>query len=199
MHDTSHPLIILYEETGRENFPLVLFVGREPNNNAPYDDYVGPYDFYETPHCGFWNVAYKIVAESQNMTVGELKELCFNNRSSILAFTNITPIPILHRVKSKDTIRKEISREESREHIEKIFSKDIIIKRVELIVLSGLDRKEFSEPLEFFVKMCEFHKKHFIQLPFFFPLNYPQIREKIIEEDINKIKTIYSRWFDQVA
>jgi len=45
VHEENHPLIILYQETVKMNFPLILFVGREPNNKVPYINEAGLYDF----------------------------------------------------------------------------------------------------------------------------------------------------------
>jgi hypothetical protein len=122
-------------------FPLILVVGREPNNHLPFCDYVGTYDFRLAPHCSFWNIAYKIVADTQNTTVRELKDTCYIKNSSILAFTDLSPKPIPNQVKNKRIEREEAS-DKAFEHIGKIFSKDMI-SRVEFVILSGVEKLEF--------------------------------------------------------
>ena len=41
----THPLFLAFGQTTEKDFPIVLVVGREPNNNSISDKTVGQYDF----------------------------------------------------------------------------------------------------------------------------------------------------------
>lgn len=194
MYDNSHPLIVVYDNTQKANFPLILVVGREPNNNVPIDDSVGNYDFEEPSRCNFWNTAYKVVADTNGISVRELKYSCKKNKSSILAFTDLSPRPIKIREKNKDKQRSQISKEEYEQHILKIFSKIEIINRIRLIVLSGVDKTEFSYVLNIFKIQCQKYQKLFLEIPFLYSGNYPKIRKKISENHKKAIRKVYSQW-----
>lgn len=196
MHDNSHPLIVVYDNTQKTNFPLILVVGREPNNNVPFDDSVGNYDFEGKPRCkcNFWNTAYKVVADTNGINVRELKDYCKINKSSILAFTDLSPRPIKMREKNKDKQRSQILDKEYEQHILKIFSKSEIISRIRLIILSGVDKPEFSYALKTFKTVCRKYQKLFLEIPFLYSGNYPKIRKEISENHKKAIRTIYSQW-----
>ena len=197
MHDNSHPLIVVYGNTQKEDFPLILVVGREPNNNVPFDDSVGNYDFEKAPRCNFWNTAYKVVADTNGINVRELKDSCKKNKSSILAFTDLSPRPLLIRVKNKEKQRSQISKKEFDNHILKIFSKNEIINRVGIIILSGVKNKpEFIDALNIFKKQCGKYQKSFLEIPFLYSGNYREIKSIITESQKNTIMKIYRRWKD---
>ena len=136
-HSNGHPIIVVYGETSKKRFPLILVIGREPNNDVNIINKVGLYDFEKSPYCGFWNTSYKIIGEINHFSIREYKHKCKAKKSSIICISNCMPKPILNEVKDKDRIRKKISQEEIREHIDSIFSKDLI-KRVKLIILAGV-------------------------------------------------------------
>ena len=107
LHDTTHPLIIYYKETANKIFPLIMFIGREPNNINPYEDTIGGYDFDEAPRCSFWNIGYKIVGNINGFAVSDLKNKCRSKKSSPIIFSDSLPSPIPMRIKNKSKIRRK--------------------------------------------------------------------------------------------
>jgi hypothetical protein len=151
--DNVHPLIALYGETLQKNFPLIMFVGREPNDDARCMAEVGSYDFDVAPRCAFWNMAYKILADfgaPGKMALSDLKDMCRQRKSSPVAFTDISPKPIPHKVLNKAEIRSAIPWPEKQAHLENI-SKDFL-KRVSLFFLTGLEGNEFIESKNYFAE-----------------------------------------------
>jgi hypothetical protein len=197
MHRHEHPLICLYgRETEYQRFPLVMFVGREPNNDVSIIDKVGKYDFDEAPRCGFWNMAYKIIAEfgpKEAVPARYLKDICRQQMSSPVAFTDLSPQPILQYEKNKQRERLAIPWCERKGHIDRIFCKSVIA-RVELFVLAGLDGKEFENSKKYFVKKCA--GQHVVEVPFLYPANYPRIREAFNKENAVRehARHVYQVW-----
>ena len=60
----THPLFLTFGQTTEKDFPIVLVVGREPNNNSISDKTVGQYDFIKYSKCAFWNIAFKVLGAS---------------------------------------------------------------------------------------------------------------------------------------
>ena len=191
----KHPAILLFGDSKSLDFPLIMCVGREPNDQGFYGDSVGTYDknLVMPPRVGFWNTAFKVVADVEGTTVKQLKETCRSYRSSILAFADVSPKPILSRIAAKGDIRSSVTRQEKEKHIKSIFSKPLI-ERVRIFLLSGIAGPQFSEARSLFVSECEARKKAFYDLPFFFPSNYPRIRESLTPELRNVIHGAYTSW-----
>ena len=190
-HTKTHPLIVLYEETENKDFPLILIIGREPNNKVPFEDVVGKYDFKKSPHCAFWNMAYKLIGESNNLSTKRLKEICNMKRSSIICFTDSLPITIISKERNKKQIRRSLDSQIVKEHIDKIFSKRII-KRVKLILLSGLNHKEFENSVRRIKEYCFKNSIEYYEIPFLYPSNYKNITLDNNKKDL--IRKIFNNW-----
>ncbi|VVB84017.1 Uncharacterised protein [uncultured archaeon] len=158
MHDNSHPLICVYKNTEKENFPLILIIGREANNPNRVENKVDLYDFEGINYGGkkasstaFWNISYKFIGEINKMKGKELKKICKKKGSSIIIYADSMPKSIPNKKNNKKEIRQENLEEEINEHIENIFSKEII-KRVKIAILSGVDKEEFNLPFNLIKK-----------------------------------------------
>lgn len=197
LHDKEHPLICLYKDTIKKNFPIILIFGREPNNEVPFYNEIGLYDFDEKPKTGFWNISYKLVGDLHNLSVKELKDKCKSKESSILAYTDCSPCPIPSNISNyrKKKIRQNIPTNEIENHIEDIFSKEII-NRVKLIILSGVSGEDFRKSVDLIKNKCEERKIKSTEVLFFHGNNYPKIYQKIKSDNDAKsiIKEIFNKW-----
>ena len=193
MKKEKHPIICTYKTTNNCNFPLVMIIGRESNNNIGYGHSVGHYDFCQFSSGGFWNSSYSFIAKSAEINNMEFKKLCTKNKSSPIIFTNVSSVPIPNEIQSKAIIRKKISREIAEKHIDIIFSKKII-KRVKFAIVSGAQKKEFSDSANYFIKQLRKRKIEFVEVPFFFGRNYKKIKKAVSKSQRNKIETIVNTW-----
>lgn len=191
LHDKYHPLITGYKKTLERSFPLILVIGREPNSNVQFIDKVGLYDFDEAPRCAFWNMAYKLVAELDNMTVRQFKQICRLHNSSPIIFSDALCLPIKSEIRNKTKIRGELSHKDIGQHINNIFAKSILT-RVKLILLSGLNRKEFQYSNAKFVRICSENNFQFQEIPFLYPTNYKKIH--LTENTKGTIIQIVKTW-----
>jgi hypothetical protein len=139
----THPIMLYYKETKDLDFPLILFVGREPNGDVEIKNIIGEHNFDDYPNCAFWNTSYGVVANVLGVSTSEIKELFRKRKSSCIVFSDSLPCTILNKVKDKFSIREKILEENIINHINDIFSLEIS-KRIKLIVLSGLQDKGFQ-------------------------------------------------------
>ena len=190
-HKHFHPLIVEYENTLKSQFPLILVFGREPNNNIPYKNLVGKYDFDKDSHSAFWNMSYKFIGKQNNLSTSQLKEECRERKSSIICITNCMPKPILNKIKNKNSKRRDISPEEIKKHIQNIFSKPII-KRVKIIVLSGVNKKIFFPATNLIKKLSNKKNIRIIEVPYF-ASRLPQ-KMKLNKRNKSQIVKIYKNW-----
>lgn len=196
MHNT-HPLITYYKQTNDKNFPLILFVGREPNDNSKYSDLIGEYNFVKNSHSSMWNKSYGLIAKLNSpLKITELKEKCKSKKSSPIIFTNLSPTPVPNNKSpnKKQTIRQNIKPEQFTSHFNQILSKKII-NRVELIIIS-VECNELSKAENYFKKLCKKHKKECLSIPYLAnPTNsYKKICKSFKKKQINLIKKIFNKW-----
>ena len=190
-HKKGHPIIVSYKKTQSKKFNLILVIGREPNNNVKIINKVGQYDFDKSPFCAFWNISYKLIGSIINLSVKEIKEKCRQKKSSVILFADALPKPILNKIHSKNKIRRISYMEEIEDHINKIFEKSII-KRVKLILLSGLGDSVFKHSKEQIKLFAKKRQIKISEVPFFYPSNFKKII--LDKEDEEKIKQIYFSW-----
>ncbi|MEK6898302.1 MAG: hypothetical protein AABX28_03020 [Nanoarchaeota archaeon] len=173
-HQEGYPIIVIYKKSIERDYPLILIIGREPNNFQNFIGKVGDYDFDLSPRCAFWNMAYKIIGKEVNLSAKDLKKLSREKSSSIICFSDCLPKPIPNKEKSKDTIRREIKEEDIVNHITNIFNKDIL-KRVNLIIISGVDKKPFEKSVSLIKEECYKLNILLIEIPFLAPNNSSKI------------------------
>ncbi|NCC36255.1 MAG: hypothetical protein EOM24_30230, partial [Chloroflexia bacterium] len=119
----SHPTLSVFGTTVLSTFPLILVVGREPNNNLPIAPGIGPYDFRLAPRCGFWNISYSAVARTLDMSTRQLKALCVERCGSPIVYADALPISLPDHVTNKDKYRRKVIEDRPRleAHIRAIF------------------------------------------------------------------------------
>jgi hypothetical protein len=140
---TKHPIISVYgRNTLQKDFPLILVVGREPNDDLPMGNAVGYYKFKKP--VPFWDLAYSLISESIGKRGMELKSLCKERRSSPIAFADISSKPVLSGDKRKQRIRGTLASPDYEKHLQKVASKPIF-QRVHLVIFSGLDYPIWAE------------------------------------------------------
>ena len=195
-HSVRHPLIVTYKATKDENFPLILLIGREPNNKTKMGADVGYYNFdynKNTRRCAFWNMAYKLVGKQERLSVADFKNKCRRKRSSVICFTDSLPITIKSHVKSKKKLRQQISYEQKKTHVHRIFSNQIM-KRVKIVFLSGLQLEEFSDCVKLIHTACYKLKIPIQEIQFLFPTNYKKI--SLNNSSISSINYVLKKWND---
>ena len=124
----AHPLISLYSQNNRHEqssitakHPLILIVGREPNNTGCFESVAGPYDFDWATQCAFWNESYAVVSKVAGMHDGQqLKNRCRSNNLSPIAFTDISPVLIDNHDPKKHEKRKAITESQISKHIDDV-------------------------------------------------------------------------------
>ncbi len=133
----SHPILSVFGDTERLSFPIILIIGREPNDNVEMGHTIGRYEF-GSGGVPFWDIPYSIIAEYLGLKGRELKSLCQHHNSSPIAFADISVKPICSNDKDKLSKRNEIQTEDFVNHLVEIESLPFF-KRVELVVFAGLD------------------------------------------------------------
>jgi hypothetical protein len=193
----SHSAILAYKNTSQEKFPLILVIGREPNNATTSNNSVGCYDFNEFKKCAFWNCAFGLMANYNNITTGEIKQAFINSMASPIIFSDASPIGIINKVTSKFEFRKNLTKEQYSHQIDSIISSPIF-SRVKLILLSGLDNVCYNYFNEELLKHATTKNTKCIQIPFLFGNNMPKIRQMVTTDIANEIVSIYRTFIEAV-
>ena len=136
----GHPCILTYGKTADTDIPLVLVVGREPNEDIPATPDCGEYKFRAAPYCGLWNVAFGLLG-SQGIPVRStagMKDQAEVANACPLIFADALPLTLRHSAKNKAALRAAISDEAIEAHVNAVFSHRHLISRVRVVILSGL-------------------------------------------------------------
>src|SRR3989344_6253420 len=96
----THHLILYYGNTLSKDSPLILIVGREPNNTVPFDNKVGTYDLAKKNGGWYWKRIHYYLENASDKKY--FREACIYKGDSPLIFTYISPIPLKHHKKSKN-------------------------------------------------------------------------------------------------
>ena len=174
-------------------YPLILIVGREPNCDQPICNTVGIYDFRKSSRCGFWNASYALAARVVNLTTGQLKQRCIQLNGSPLLYADAMPQGLLNSVPNKRLQRENIEEEAIRIHIANIFRKPIL-RRVVLVILSGLRGCVFALPKTLIADRCKKLGIQCTDLPFFCNQNAPQISQELDRESRTLLSDVVSRF-----
>lgn len=206
MGKKTHPIISVYGDTNSKQFPIILIVGREPNAEAEFINEIGEYDFDKAPRCGFWNTSYGVIGEiiNEKLNCKKLKDECRKKGNSFIAYTDLSPEPIINAVPGnlKNKKRKDINLDQYEKHISNIFLHEDIIDRADLIIFSGLGNNNVQlKAVELFKNKLISKNKVFLEVPFFVGNNKRNIKE-IIDKEHNKekdiIRNIYKQWENNV-
>lgn len=190
-----HPCLILYGATDQRSFPLVLMVGREPNESIPASTASGPYDFDGSPRCAFWNVSYGFAGHLSQppLKTAELKRLCRATGASPLVYADALPISIKNAVRDKGSYRGLVPIDEIERHVRAVFSHEGIIDRVKLVLLSGLG-PAFAPSVNAYRRECEARQIRCEAVPFFYPTNTPRIRDSLGEDATAELRRVMSHF-----
>lgn len=184
----EHPIMSVYgRNTLQADFPLILVVGREPNDDLPMGDAVGYHEFKQA--VPFWDLTYTLVAESIGRKGMELKGICKVLQSSPIAFTDISSKPVLSGDKRKQRTRETLTSHDYVEHLQSVASKPVF-ERVQLVIFSGLTypewaRAKYGEALE---QIESEWKKEYVEVPFFYGQNM-----RAIKADFSKKSAVAKR------
>jgi len=173
----SHACLISYGSTHETDIPLVLVVGREPNGSSPVTPDWGTYDFRKSPNCAFWNVAYGVLgsAGAPPLNTGAIKRLAVEKDASPIVIADAMPQSIDNAVRNKARQRDAISDAAIETHVDNIFAHQDLIRRVRVVLLSGLDAR-FERSARIFEAKCAELGIPIQSLPFFFGNNVPKIQ-----------------------
>jgi len=197
-----HPLILHYSQTTQHDFPLILVVGREPNNDSISDKKLGCYDFDapQNRRCAFWNVAFSILGKFNGVSTKQIKQELLRRGASPIIFTDAFPNGIKNSVLNKRLIRKS-QEKDLLEQVSDIFSHKEIIERTKLILLSGLHDEIFC-PFKTLVLEKVKAESHGIEVccvPFFYPTNTPKITDALNQKAKILLTEGYSSFMQATA
>lgn len=183
----EHPILVYYKDTLKYNFPLILFVGREPNTENILNSKIDKFDFDDHPRCAFWNTAFGVVGYFEELNIREVKNKFRETKYSNIIFTDSLPKGIKNEIKDKYKIRELINDKEIEKHIENL-SKLEILDRVNLIVLCGLEHKKFQYSVKLLKKLSVNKNIPIVETKFLIGNNKQKIIEdlKIYKELITK-------------
>lgn len=187
----SHACLISYASTHESDMPLVLVVGREPNGSSPVTPDWGPYDFRKSPYCAFWNVAYGVLgaAAAPPLNTGAVKRLAVEKAASPIIIADAMPQSIDNAVRYKSAQRQAIPDAAIEQHVANIFAHEQFIRRVSIVLLSGLDAS-FARSTRIFEAKCEALDIPVQSLPFFYGTNVPRIRAAISAQTRERLRQV---------
>ena len=175
-----HAAVSIYANTLRRHHPLILIVGREPNLGADERSYgLGDYDFDRAKRCGFWNTSFGLVGGLIGLTTGELKGQCKTKRSAPLIYADASPLPLpsglsrAQKRKQRIRIRKSLKLA----HLNEIFRHEAIIRRVRVILLSGME--DFADQAAHIRNLAHQRRIPCFEISFFIGYNALAIRCQI--------------------
>ena len=189
----GHACLISYAETADRSFPLILVVGREPNEDLPPSEATGPYDFRTSKNCAFWNVAYSLLGSvgTPPRSTAQMKAQAEAAAASPILFADALPLTLRHAAKNKAAQRLAISDAAIERHVAAVFSHRELIDRVRVIILSGLG-PSFERSVAVYRRLAEARSVALAELPFFYPTNMPAIRERLGKELRNHLADVLS-------
>lgn len=186
----THSAILAFGQTEKKEFPLILVVGREPNNNSISDKKVGKYDFIKHSRCAFWNISFKLFGIFNGLTTIQIKQLFLQQNASPLIFTDASPKGIPNEINDKNAIRLTLTDEEIIEHVDAIFANVEILKRVKLVLLSGLEDKKYNKFKTLFIQQASKRQMPTKEIAFLIGNNYAKIERQIGDKEIMLFKQI---------
>lgn len=192
-----HPLILAHSQTYDRKFPLILVVGREPNNSSVSNGEIGLYDFVKHSRCAFWNVAFSIFGKINGLQCKETKNEFLRRKASPILFTDAIPQGIENTVSKKHDLRNAHLKSTT-EHVDAIFKHNDVINRVSLVLLTGLNDPmyyEFKKEIEKRLLEFEIPVK---EVPFFYPTNTPKILDCLTVGDRQLFQRVYKNYTEEI-
>jgi hypothetical protein len=177
MQSGYHDLFLQYGSTFSDKYshlPLILVVGREPNNSAPFRPTIGNYPLEAQIYNGkkrtvaFWDQSYGTIGKTAGLSCPALKSVARRVDASPIVFTDVMPIPAIYTPGSNAPrkAREEADEDTIFAHHENIFSMREVIDRVTVVVLAGhrhgnfkvRERKMLGQATASFAKQCALQK-----------------------------------------
>ncbi len=189
-----HPIIVAFEQTLEADFPLILAIGREPNNEGLVENCVGLYDFRWSPRCAFWNTAYTVMARTIGSNIRDLKQQCIAQHGSPIILADALPQCIPTRVGNKQQLRAAIPQTTVSAHIGNMFSYKAVLARVRLVLLSGLDSDPFAAARAAIIQQCSDHCLPYKEIPFLYPTNTPKIQQALSGCETAIIRDVFAQF-----
>jgi hypothetical protein len=190
----THPLILAFGSTYEKDFPLILIVGREPNNETVSDKSFGYYDFRMFPRCAFWNLSFKLFGSFNGLTTTEIKQEFVSRNTSPIIFTDASSKGVLNKVTSKHKVRNSLTEEDFNNQVDSIFANEKLAIRIKLIILSGLSSNIYQD---FKVRLNHEALKRQIptkEILFLFGTNYPKIEKELSDNEIDLMKSVFENY-----
>ncbi len=191
----THPAILTYGQTVQKEFPLIMIIGREPNNSTMSDSSFGEYKFEDFPNCAFWNQSFGLLATYNSKKTFEVKQMFQRAKSSPIIFTDASPKGIPNKEVNKKQFRSLLTKDEFKHQVDTIFSNEKLISRVKLILLSGLTDISF---LYFTTELTTRAMQHSIptkEIPFLFGNNFPKIKNIITDKEIQILQSVFNEFY----
>lgn len=188
-----HPLMLAFGKTYTGNFPLILVVGREPNNGTISDNSPGFYVFEtkEQRRCAFWNTSFKLFGEFNGLATREMKQKFFEVGSSPIVFTDASAQGIPNKVTTKETTRRQLIKEDFYDQVDAIFANEDILKRVKLIFLSGLTSPVYNDFKQKINQRALISNIPIKEISFLIGYNYKKIMTEITQSEINILQNVF--------
>jgi hypothetical protein len=188
----THPLLLAFGKTYEHTFPLILVIGREPNETTSSDKSLGSYDFREFPRCAFWNTAFHVFGKFNARKTSALKLEFIRKEASPIVFTDALAFGIKNQVADKNSLRKGMKEEDFNQQAEDIFSHLEVIGRTKLILLSGLsDECLYGTFKKTIAKKAGALHIRVKEVPFFYPTNSKAIYEQLSADEAPVLQEVY--------
>ena len=207
----KHPVMLAYKETERHTFPLILIIGREPNNNtgSESEDRIGSIPFkekgtrirngkeekYNNAYCSFWNNSFGILAKQKGIKTSAIKKEFEERKACPIIFSDASPNAISNDFFNKDSERKKVNADKVKDQLNKIFNQKHLLLRVRLVIFSGLGNDHYKDFKDEFKSRSKNIYSFEINesVPFFYGTNSRGINDAILKnEDI--LKEVYDEF-----
>lgn len=193
----THSAILAFGQTENKEFPLILVVGREPNNvSSSHIDGVTTYEFVtkDQRQCAFWNTSFSLIGLPNGLRSSKMKELFIANNSSPILFTDASPKGIKNSVSNKNAIRETVTKDEIEEHVNAIFANEKFISRIKLVLFSGLDDGKYQIFKDLFKVKSSYKNIPIREISFLIGYNSKKIQSQIDYNDIKLFKQIFEQF-----
>ncbi|HEY9040787.1 MAG TPA: hypothetical protein VIN66_01270 [Rheinheimera sp.] len=197
---TKHPMIYLLGDTEQHSYPLILTIGREPNQDLELDNSIGHLNTAEfsKQRGGVFVTAYTQIAKQfigDNTLISQFKGYCLENNASPILFANAYPKAIKNDVVNKVQLRAQLTAEEIRQHISNLFN-CALAKRYALVIQHGVDNSTASQIAQQTVKQyCHELGIDYITSAYFYNGNSEKIQRDLssVKSNINAIVAEFTK------
>ena len=153
--------LLLFGNTLELWHSLILIVGREANNRGEIIPELGTYAEQGVdaswPSVPFWSNTYGLIGSYGQMTSADLKAECSTNKSSPIVICDASPKPLdgSYSTPEKKKIRKNIPQENIDHHIQRVFEHKQVVKRIKLVIFSGIRGSGLDHSIKPLELACE--------------------------------------------